>query len=51
MYNLSSKDYQVNKGDKIAQIVFYPIISVQMSFTDEATESARGEKGFGSSGK
>lgn len=51
MYNLSSKDYHVSKGDKIAQIVFYPIIAAQMSFTDEATESARGEKGFGSSGK
>jgi dUTP pyrophosphatase len=51
VYNLGTQGYHVKAGDRIAQIVFYPIISAQMEFVDEVTESARGEKGIGSSGK
>lgn len=51
LYNLSSKGYHIKAGDRIAQIVFYPIISADMSFVDVAAESARGENGLGSSGK
>lgn len=50
LYNFSQEqDYQVKKGDKIAQIVFYPVIQPVMTFSDEITETSRGEKGFGSS--
>lgn len=50
LYNFSDeRDYQVKKGDKIAQIVVYPIIQPTMSFSDVITETSRGEKGFGSS--
>lgn len=50
LYNFSQEhDYQVKKGDKIAQIVFYPVIQPVMAFSEEITETSRGENGFGSS--
>ena len=51
LYNLSDKDYQVTKGDRIAQFVLYPIIHADIGWTDQAVESTRGNNGFGSSGK
>ncbi|MCC4037135.1 dUTP pyrophosphatase [Staphylococcus pseudintermedius] len=43
--------YQINKGDKLAQLVIVPIITPELEQVEEFTsESARGEKGFGSSG-
>lgn len=51
LYNLGSDDYIVSAGDKIAQMVFYPLVEAQMKFTDVKQETDRGEKGFGSSGK
>jgi dUTPase len=41
----------VQKGDRIAQLVVYPIIEPEISWTDEIHETNRGEKGLGSSGK
>lgn len=43
--------YQINKGDKLAQLVIVPIITPELERVEEFdSESARGEKGFGSSG-
>ncbi|PCF48973.1 dUTP diphosphatase [Staphylococcus delphini] len=43
--------YQINKGDKLAQLVIVPIITPELEQVEEFTsESARGQKGFGSSG-
>ena len=51
LLNNSDIDYQVKKGDRVAQFVLYPLIVADTKFVEEATESDRGEKGFGSSGK
>jgi len=51
LYNLRAEDYKVNAGDRIAQIVFYPIIEAKMAFTDEIIETVRGSKRLGSSGR
>lgn len=52
LYNLTDKDYQIAKGDRIAQFVLYPLAQNFIpEFTLEVKESDRGEKGFGSSGK
>jgi len=54
LINSSDVDYQVKKGDRVAQLVLYPLVAVEekyVEFADEATETERGEKGFGSSGK
>jgi len=50
LYNLTDVDYQVKAGDRIAQFVLYPIVSVEVAF-GQVVDSDRGEKGFGSSGK
>ncbi|EJA1955479.1 TPA: dUTP pyrophosphatase [Staphylococcus pseudintermedius] len=43
--------YQINKGDKLAQLVIVPIITPELEQVEEFdSESARGTKGFGSSG-
>lgn len=48
---LSQTDYKVSQGDKIAQILIQKIESYEMMEVDSLSESCRGEKGFGSSGK
>lgn len=40
----------LGKGHRIAQLVFLPRLSVSFSETDSLTETARGDKGFNSSG-
>lgn len=51
LINNSDVDYTVIAGDRIAQLVIYPLISTNVSFTDSAVESTRGESGFGSTGR
>lgn len=51
LYNFGEFDYLVKKGDRIAQLVVYPLIQPSMSFSDEVTDTNRGSSGFGSSGK
>ena len=50
LYNFSSTSYTVNKGDRIAQFVVYPLIHPQCEWADDVVESDHGDKGFGSSG-
>ena len=50
LYNFASMQYTVKKGDRIAQFVVYPLIHPQCEWANEAVESDRGDKGFGSSG-
>ncbi|MDT0715387.1 dUTP pyrophosphatase [Staphylococcus chromogenes] len=43
--------YVINKGERLAQLVIVPIVTPELQQVEEFTsESARGEKGFGSSG-
>jgi deoxyuridine 5'-triphosphate nucleotidohydrolase len=51
LYNLTGKPYNVSVGDKIAQIIFYPILEADFYLVDKVKESKRGAKGLGSSGK
>ena len=51
VYNFSDKEYTFNKGDKVAQLVAYPLIDMKIEETDTINKTSRGEKGFGSSGK
>lgn len=45
------KRYQINKGDKLAQLVIVPIFTEEVELVDDFTDkTARGTKGFGSSG-
>lgn len=49
LYNFNDDMYTVNSGDKIAQLVVYPLLQPVFEFSDDVTETNRGEKGFGSS--
>ena len=49
--NLSNEDYIFCTGDKITQLVIYPIFIDEMEEATRLTETERGENGFGSSGK
>ena len=53
LYNFSSLklDYPVKAGDKIAQLIIYPLIQANVNWSDEVAVTNRGDKGFGSSGK
>jgi dUTP pyrophosphatase len=51
LYNHSNEDYEVEKGDKIAQLVVYQLINSDVEWTETTDETTRGAKGFGSSGK
>lgn len=50
LYNLTDKDYEVKTGDRIAQFVIYLNFSMPVEW-GKVENTARGEKGFGSSGK
>ncbi|MCB1604976.1 MAG: dUTP diphosphatase, partial [Xanthomonadales bacterium] len=49
-WNRSDKDYTINRGDRIAQMVFVPVIQAQFEVVEEFNNSERGEGGFGHSG-
>ena len=43
--------FTVNPGERIAQLVFLPIVQATLTVVDEFTATDRGEGGFGSSGR
>lgn len=49
--NNGRRPYEIRPGDRIAQLVFIPVIQAQIQFTGELTQSDRGNKGFGSTGR
>ena len=51
LYNFHDDHYTVNAGDKIAQLVVYRLLQTTFEFVDSVTDTARGDKGFGSSDK
>lgn len=50
LMNLGKKEYKIEKGKKIAQVVFNKIEEPELIEVDELDESKRGENGFGSTG-
>ena len=51
LFNSGIEDLQINKGDRIAQILFQEVPRVTLTVSDDLGASLRGGKGFGSSGK
>jgi len=51
LINHGSSPYTVNPGDRIAQMIFTPILFADFTEADELSESERGIRGFGSTGK
>jgi len=50
LYNPSSKPFQVNKGDRIAQLVFRTLITRTITTTTNIDHTERGTGGSGSTG-
>ena len=48
--NFGDKDFPVAKGDKVAQLVFAPVVQPEIEETDTIDETDRGAGGFGSTG-
>jgi dUTP pyrophosphatase len=51
LINHNSLRYTVKKGDRIAQLVFTPVVQAQMKISDQLTSTDRGDGGFGSTGR
>lgn len=51
LWNRSQTDYQLEVGERIAQLVIVPIMQVGLNQVAEFNASKRGSGGFGSSGK
>ena len=43
--------FKIEVGDRIAQLVFVPVVQAEFNIVSEFTETERGEGGFGHSGK
>lgn len=50
-WNRGAVSYEVQPGERIAQMVFVPVEQVQFRIVDEFDDSDRGAGGFGHSGK
>ena len=51
LINLSDLDFEINSGDRIAQMVIAKHETISWKVVDKLDNSLRGDKGFGSTGK
>ncbi len=50
-WNRSNEPFTVNAGERIAQMVFVPVVRAQFEVVSEFNETQRGAGGFGHSGR
>lgn len=51
LFNFGEKDFIINRGDRIAQLVLSKVYLAELNETDDLNDSERGSGGFGHSGK
>lgn len=51
LINHGEAPFQIERGDRIAQLVFAAVVTCELISVEELPESGRGEGGFGSSGR
>ena len=51
LFNHGDKEFVVNNGDRIAQMVLMPILKIEFEEVDNLPKTIRGSGGFGSTGK
>ncbi|HAW92481.1 MULTISPECIES: dUTP diphosphatase [unclassified Arsukibacterium] len=51
MWNRGAQTFSIEPGDRIAQLVFMPVVQAEFKLVDSFDASERGEGGFGHSGK
>ncbi len=50
-WNRGTTAFTIQPGERIAQLVFVPVVQARFERVEQFTESERGEGGFGSSGR
>ena len=50
MINLSSEDFTIHRGDRIAQLVICPVTKAELVERESLSDTARNEGGFGHTG-
>ena len=50
-WNRGKEHFTVEIGERIAQMVFVPVVQAQFEIVDDFNESSRGEGGFGHTGR
>ncbi len=50
LVNLGQEEFRIKSGDRIAQLVFCPVVRVSFQARPLIDETARGSGGFGSTG-
>ena len=50
LHNHSDKEQEIADGERIAQLVIAPFLAAEFCETEELSDTARGEGGFGSTG-
>lgn len=51
LVNLGTEPYQIEPGDRVAQLIFHQVAPVEVEEVAELPDSLRGARGFGSSGR
>ncbi len=51
VWNRSDKAFTVEPGERMAQMVFVPVVQAQFNIVDDFDATERGEGGFGHSGR
>ena len=51
LFNHSDTEFQIEPGDRIAQILIQKVVRVEFLPADQLNETARNDAGFGSTGK
>jgi dUTP pyrophosphatase len=51
LWNRGNEPFDIQVGDRIAQLVIVPIVQTEFQIVDEFTATDRGEGGFGHTGK
>ena len=51
IYNHGDTDFNINNGDRIAQMILSPVIKMELEETNDLPKTIRGPGGFGSTGR
>lgn len=51
LWNRGNKPFKIEVGDRIAQLVFVPVVQAEFNIVEEFEQTDRGDGGFGHSGK
>ena len=51
LFNHGKEEFTVNNNDRIAQMVFMPVLKAEFKEVEELPKTVRGSGGFGSTGK